>query len=116
MTRWRCNSCQGTYEDLSADGVPYYHACPPLTLTYVALPGGKEHLLEGEMRPGEVVVRVESPERPNKRDENLDPAHGHRMRLPDGTLQPLVKPMPDGAREVPPAIKAEGLGRTKVGG
>lgn len=26
----RCNTCKGEYADVGADGVPYFHACPPV--------------------------------------------------------------------------------------
>lgn len=29
MSRWRCNSCGGTYSDVLPDGILYFHACPP---------------------------------------------------------------------------------------
>jgi len=47
--RFRCVTCGGEYDDESADGVPYYHACPPEPLD-----------AEG----------TRWRERPNKRDEN----------------------------------------------
>lgn len=28
--RFSCNSCQGVYSDVQADGSIYFHACPPL--------------------------------------------------------------------------------------
>ncbi len=27
MSKWRCNSCGGTYSDTQADGSLYYHVC-----------------------------------------------------------------------------------------
>ena len=31
MALMKCNSCGGEYQDVSADGVPYFHSCPPVT-------------------------------------------------------------------------------------
>lgn len=28
----RCNTCKGTYRELSADGVPYFHVCPTVVV------------------------------------------------------------------------------------
>lgn len=28
MARFRCNACDGEFDDVSADGVRYFHACP----------------------------------------------------------------------------------------
>lgn len=33
MAFLRCNTCGGRYEDVLADGMRYFHVCPPLTLT-----------------------------------------------------------------------------------
>lgn len=30
MIKYTCNSCGGVYADTSADGVRYFHACPPV--------------------------------------------------------------------------------------
>lgn len=30
MATRRCNSCDGTYETVLADGTRYFHACPPI--------------------------------------------------------------------------------------
>jgi len=31
MARFRCLTCGGEYDDVSPDGVRYYHTCPPIT-------------------------------------------------------------------------------------
>lgn len=50
IQRFRCNACKGEYSDVQPDGSIYHHACPPLN------PNKKG----------------ETPERENKRDENVD--------------------------------------------
>lgn len=93
MTIWRCHSCGGLYQDENPDRTLNFHACPPLTHTTIRLADGTEERLTGPLPAGAVVVRMESEEQPNKRDENIRlDEHGHA----DG-------------------IKAEGLGRTRVG-
>ncbi len=94
MSRYRCNSCWGTYEDISRDGVAYFHACAPLTHTIIRLADGTEARLAGQMPAGASVLRVDSEEHPNKRDENI--------RL-DSEGQAA-------------GIKAEGLGRIQLEG
>lgn len=92
MTMWRCTSCGGTYEDLGRDGVPYFHACAPRTHPIIRLRDGRETRLVDELPAEAVVVRTETEEQPDKRDENIRlDEQGHAM-----------------------GIKAEGLGRTAV--
>jgi hypothetical protein len=101
MTIWRCNSCRGTYSDLSADGVPYFHACAPVTRTYIRQGQGPETLLAGEMPAGAVVVRVDSVEHPDTRDENL---------------RQVEQVNPAGKVGLVSVAKSEGRGRTEVTG
>lgn len=42
MSRHRCNSCQGEYDDIGADGVAYFHACPPVVIVRVRDDAGVE--------------------------------------------------------------------------
>jgi hypothetical protein len=44
----KCKTCLGEYNDVCADGLAYYHTCPPVTIG-----------------PGQTQ------ERANKRDENI---------------------------------------------
>ena len=32
MSRFRCNTCRGEYDDVSPRGTPYFHVCPPVTV------------------------------------------------------------------------------------
>ena len=32
MIKYKCNSCLGEYSDTCADGLAYYHACPPVQI------------------------------------------------------------------------------------
>jgi len=50
MSRWRCLSCEGEYDDIFPDGLRYFHACPPL----------------------EDPITLERRERDDRRDENID--------------------------------------------
>jgi hypothetical protein len=36
MARLRCDTCAGVYDDVSADGVAYFHVCPPLSAAEIA--------------------------------------------------------------------------------
>ncbi len=93
MNLWRCNACGGTYRDADADGTLYFHACAPLTHTIIRLADGTETRLAGPLPAGAVMVRVESEEHPNRRDENIRlDADGHAA-----------------------GVKHEGLGRTRLG-
>ncbi len=68
MARLRCRTCGGVFESVQADGLAYYHACP--------VQGGRDP------QPGR--------ERPNRRDENIDPAKA-RGRRPDTPAADLIK-------------------------
>lgn len=40
MATLKCNACGGEYDDVQADGVRYFHVCPPLQLVRVKLSNG----------------------------------------------------------------------------
>lgn len=73
----QCQTCGGVYATESPEGVPYYHACPPLhdakTLTTAA--------------------------RPNARDEKVDPAKRAKLG-PDAPLDQVMKAVGLGAVDV----------------
>ena len=93
--RVECQSCHGTYDTLSADQVPYYHACPPLSVVEIraAIAAGPSPLSKAQaaalatadalpipqvnnapgVPPGDAYLATLTLERPNKRDENIDP-------------------------------------------
>lgn len=68
---WECRSCGGTYQPIGADGVRYFHSCPPLS----------RHEFEAAVHAGTIVPRpLESIDdafarrlwpRSNPRDENV---------------------------------------------
>lgn len=70
--RLKCNTCGGTYDDVQADGVRYFHACAPMW------DAGTEAYVE----------------RPNKRDENVPLAGGEK----DGAV--MMKSKGDGATKL----------------
>lgn len=116
MAQLRCNSCGGVYEDRSASGAPYYHACPPLPRVLIrTLLGAVEPFetvvsvtLVDDGRGGIVAQRTFNPplplgavdlgdtfiERPNKRDENVGALDDRGRGLPkspgDGAV--VLKP------------------------
>lgn len=111
----KCQSCGGTYEPICADGVQYFHACPPLSV-----PELLDHLEAGTLslsvvnrarlkkaqeadalgppadnRPSNVAAFLSTLtiERPNRRDENI--AKG-------------------ATKDEPAQVKSEGAGVTEV--
>lgn len=54
----QCNTCGGTYNDGTPNGVGYFHACAPLSEAEAKTPA-----LLARIQAGETI------ERPNKRDE-----------------------------------------------
>lgn len=91
--RVRCNACGGTYDQVQADGLQYFHVCPPLSAVELqaAVAAGKVVLPKDETADDAVQRRTY--ERALKRDETVVPA-------------------PD--RDKPGTLKAAGLGVTVV--
>jgi hypothetical protein len=56
MARVRCNSCQGEYDDVSEDGVPYFHACPPVLRVRVTRDGQAQTVDLADVRPTDTVL------------------------------------------------------------
>lgn len=88
----QCQSCGGTYEPIQADGMEYYHRCPPLSAAELqqAVDDGRVELPKGESVEDAVLRRTY--ERANLRDEN----------------RPSTRP------KNPDAIKAEGAGVVEI--
>lgn len=113
----QCVTCGGVYEPISRDGLPYFHACPPITCVAVTRAGkaglvpitklaptdmvrversgaaidvAAADLLADDVRSGDVQLP-----RPNARDENV-------IVTRSGTGQRVTQP------------KAEGLGAIDV--
>ena len=53
--RQRCNTCQGEYDTIGADGSSYFHACPPETLVSVRRGTQRLEVLLSDVRPDDVV-------------------------------------------------------------
>jgi hypothetical protein len=83
-----CQSCGGRYEPIQADGMEYYHRCPPLSAVELqqAVDDGRVKLPDKETVDDAVLRRTY--ERSNFRDEN----------------RPSTRP------KNPDAIKADGAG------
>lgn len=122
MTRFRCNACQGEYDDISADGVEYRHTCPPVTEASVERAGRQVFVPLDQVRPTD-TVRVLRAGTSTKvlvsdvlaDDVRLDdrqsqrPAGVHR----DENADPVpIKVGPPADRNRP--IKAPGAGRTPI--
>lgn len=88
----KCSTCDGVYDLLGADGLRYYHVCPPLRRLRVReLDGTYSTVVPGTegVRP---VIRDVTIDRPNLRDERrvLDPVTGQPMLIAVGTGVTLV--------------------------
>lgn len=67
----KCNTCNGTYEPIGADGLQYFHVCPPLSvLELTAAVAAAKVVLPGGETP-DIAVTRRSYERATKRDENV---------------------------------------------
>lgn len=94
----KCNACGGVYEPLQADGLQYFHVCPPLSAPELAakVAAGKI-VLPGAETADEAVAR-RTYERANKRDENLKSTAtkdaGSLKAVGDGTIGAATPPGP----------------------
>lgn len=97
MARVQCVACGGTYDDVQADGLRYFHVCPPLSSTELAaaVKAGRVELPAGETAEDAVARRVY--QRAGARDENVI--------ANDDPRQPAkAKSDGKGTRPQPPAI------------
>jgi hypothetical protein len=91
----QCRTCGGVYDQVGADGLTYYHACPPLSIaelrdalakkTLTLSPQQQQRLDAATQLDAQTPLPADSPsrvesflasltvERPNKRDENVVP-------------------------------------------
>lgn len=87
----RCRTCGGIYDPVQADGMLYFHACPPLQ--QVKIRRGAAELLVNPDRvlPGDIVLDRVQVARPNRRDENRPGAreeHTGQIRAAGGGTEP----------------------------
>lgn len=120
----QCQTCFGVYESFGADGLPYFHVCPPVTCAVVkrdgrvglvplrrllptdivrvqrgatVVPVAIADLLPDDQRLGDVSVP-----RPNGRDENpVVVVDAQRRRVT------RIKAEGDGVRDVAPDAPAQ---------
>lgn len=99
MSRWRCNCCGGTYDDVLPNGMLYFHACPPVwdkaAGAWVLPPGGRDENILPGVRINISADRVTTITDATDRVVDTDPDH-----LPiraEGRGRTLVPP-----RDTPP--------------
>ena len=82
MARLRCNICQGEYDDVGADGVPYFHACPPIARVRIRRDGPGADRRTWPSAPDRRTPRGRHARarRPARRD------HGARRREPGAPI------------------------------
>lgn len=71
MATLRCKSCGGEYQDVSPDGLRYFHVCPPLEICHVDRAGALSDVERKDVQPGDKVLSSRFVPRPNHRDENV---------------------------------------------
>ena len=95
----KCTACGGVYMPTTADGLQYFHRCPPLSLAEliakvqagkIALPNDP---ITGVPETPDVAITRRSYERANLRDENL--------RATSGAGANLIKAAGDGTTTLP---------------
>lgn len=93
----QCNSCGGTYQPVQADGMLYFHRCPPLSLAELttAVANGKVTLPNGETP--DVALTRRAYERNALRDENLPgtkTSDAGKMKLAGAGVVTVADPVP----------------------
>jgi hypothetical protein len=58
MARVRCNACNGEYDTVDGRGIPYFHACPPLTLVRVIRLGAEQDIPLADLQPSDQVTVI----------------------------------------------------------
>jgi hypothetical protein len=92
MARFRCNTCQGEYEDVLPDRTMYFHSCPLQTRYRVRLVDNSVVVTDGPLPVGATLLGEVHQERRDARNENITGREG----------------------ETPGEPKAQGKGRTPV--
>jgi hypothetical protein len=115
MTK-QCNACGGIYDDLGADGVAYYHVCPPITLVPVQRAGKAQLVPLTDLQGADEIVvqrgaeRVQVPvEKALPDDVRLGDVQQRRDDHRDETPVPAVV---DGKQGSAPRL--EGVGATEI--
>lgn len=93
----QCNSCGGTYQPVQADGMQYFHRCPPLSLAELtaAVAAGKVTLSNGETV--DIAFSRRAYERNTLRDENLPgtkTSDAGKMKLAGAGVVTVADPLP----------------------
>lgn len=56
--RVQCNTCKGEYDTMTADGLTYYHVCPPVTAVRATRQDGSKALVAIEKLSPVDTIRV----------------------------------------------------------
>lgn len=109
MAKYECPVCHGISIDPQAEGVTFFHACPPLSgPELAAMPAAQARELAPELPAAftradiDRVLGARSIERPGARNENIAPGQ------PPVNLKPGETPDPSAAKRIqdqPPRIK-----------
>lgn len=101
MPRVKCNCCEGEYDTVQADGMAYFHRCPPMRGQKIRDDKGRIVIVpySPDRDPKDVIEDVPV-ERANARNENPHPTRrdreGRPMMISEGLgVAPLdVQPVP----------------------
>jgi len=117
MSRFRCNTCRGEYDDVGADGVLYFHSCPPVTL--VAVTDDKDQARELPLRALAGITLVASAEaRADAIKADADPSSVYieraRRAAPRKDARDERTLRREGEKGERRILYAEGKGRTEI--
>lgn len=117
MSRYRCNSCQGEYDDVSASGVPYFHVCPPVTVVSVKDDQGVARELPLRALVG-ITLAADDQDRLARIAAGADPAKVYveraRRDAPRKDARDETTLRREGARGEIRVLTADGKGRTAI--
>lgn len=118
MSHYRCNACRGEYADAGADGILYFHTCPPITVVRVQRGGQWTRVPLADLRPTDTIrVRRGDAEVETLVSAQLpgDVRLGDRQRpRPAGEHRDENSAIAGGELEGKRRIKAKGQGRTEI--
>jgi len=85
--RKRCNTCGGEYDELTTDGMLYFHVCPPITRVRVIRDGQDQRVDLAELRATD-RVRV-------RRDGATVEINADQMQPGDERIGDVTRPRAD---------------------
>lgn len=115
MATLRCNTCDGTYDEVLPDGMRYFHRCPPLSVPELKAAREAGRLALSPSRALQLTAAEDA-----DRTDPVAPGSLSRVEQFFGTLRidrPFMRDenvVPDRDRQTEGTPKADGTGTTEL--